>query len=74
MAGLISLGIFFGIPCIFLVLFIIKLVEIVKNRKNGIPIKKSLIIKTTIFGVVFISFVIFYIWIMYLLSQVVVNM
>lgn len=74
MATIISLGIFFGIPTIFLILFIINILKIIKNRKNGIPIKKSLIIKTSIFGVIFSFFVIFYIWITYLLSQVVVNM
>lgn len=74
MESIIPLCIVFGIPIIFLVLCIINIVRIIKAKKDNDTIKKSLIIKTIIFGVIFILIVIFYIWVMYSLSRAVANM
>lgn len=74
MESIISLCIVLGIPTIFLVLCIRNIVRIIKAKKSNDTVKKSLIIKTIIFGVIFILIVIFYIWIMYSLSRVVANM
>lgn len=74
MESIISLCIVLGIPAIFLVLCIKNIVGIVKAKKDKVTVKKSLIIKSIIFGAIFILIVIFYIWIMYLLSRAVANM
>lgn len=74
MESIISMCIIFGIPAIFLILCIKNIVGIVKSKKNKVTVKKSLIIKSIIFGVIFILIVIFYMWVMYLLSRAVVNM
>lgn len=63
-----------AIPIIFFVLCIRNIVIIIKAKKDNDPIKKSLIIKTIIFGVIFILIVIFYISLIYSLSKAVVNM
>lgn len=74
MESIISICIIFGIPVIFLILCIRNIVRIVKLRKDKVTIKKSLITKSIVFGVIFIFIVIFYIWIMYSLSRAVANM
>ena len=66
--------IIFGIPAIFLILCIKNIVEIVKSKKEKVTVKKSLIIKSIIFGIIFILIVIFYMWVMYSLSRAVANM
>lgn len=71
---IISLIIFLGIPSIFLVLCIINVIKIVKAKKNKESVNKSLIIKSIIFGLIFILIIIFYAWVMYSLSRVVANM
>ncbi len=63
-----------SIPIIFFVLCIRNIVIIIKAKKDNDTIKKSLIIKTIIFGIIFILIVIFYIRLMYVLSKAVVNM
>ena len=73
MESIISICIIFGIPAIFLILCIKNIVEIVKSKKK-VTVKKSLIIKSIIFGVIFILIVIFYMWVMYSLSRAVANM
>ena len=74
MESIISICIFFGIPAIFLILCIKNIVGIVKLKKDKVTVKKSLIIKSIIFGMIFIFIVIFYMWVMYLLSRAVANM
>ena len=74
MESIISICIVFGIPALFLVLCIKNIVEIVKSRKEKITVKKSLIIKSIVFGIIFILIIIFYTWVMYLLSRAVANM
>ena len=74
MESIISICIIFGIPAIFLVLCIKNIVGIVKARKEKVTVKKSLIIKSIIFGIIFILIVIFYMWVMYSLSRAVANM
>ena len=74
METIISLFIVFGIPAIFLILWIKNIVEIIKLKKAKITVKKSLIIKSMIFGIIFISIVIFYMRILYLLSKIPANM
>ena len=64
----------FGIPAIFLILCIKNIVGIVKSRKEKVTVKKSLIIKSIIFGIIFILIIIFYMWVMYSLSRAVANM
>ena len=71
---IISLIIFLGIPSIFLVLCIITVIKIVKAKKNKESVNKSLIIKSIIFGLIFILIIIFYAWVMYSLSRAVANM
>ena len=71
---IISLIIFLGIPSIFLVLCIINVIKIVKAKKNKESVNKSLIIKSIIFGLIFILIIIFYAWVMYSLSRAVANM
>lgn len=74
MESIIPIAIIFGIPAIFLILCIKNIVEVVKSKKGKITVKKSLIIKSIVFGVIFIAIVVFYIWVMYSLSKAVVNM
>ena len=74
MESIISICIILGIPAIFLILCIKNIVEIVKSKKDKITVKKYLIIKSIIFGVIFIFIVIFYMWVMYSLSKSVANM
>lgn len=74
MESIIFLCIVFGIPAIFLVLFIKNIVGIVKAKKDKVIVKKSLIIKSIIFYAIFTLIVIFYTWINYLLSEAVANM
>lgn len=74
MESIISICIIFGIPTIILILCIKNIVGIVKSIKNKVTVKKSLIIKSIIFGVIFILIVIFYLWVMYSLSKAVANM
>ena len=74
MESIISICIVFGIPALFLVLCIKNIVEIVKSRKEKVTVKKSLIIKSIVFGIIFILIIIFYTWVMYLLSRAVANM
>ena len=64
----------FGIPAIFLILCIKNIVGIVKSKKENVTVKKSLIIKSIIFGIIFILIIIFYNWVMYLLSRAVASM
>lgn len=61
--------IIFGIPAIFLLLCIVNILKIIKLKKNKIAIKKSLFIKSIIFGMIFIFIVSFYIWVIYSLSK-----
>lgn len=74
MESIIFLCIVFGIPAIFLVLCVKNIVGIVKAKKDKVTVKKSLIIKSIVFGIIFISIVIFYMWVRYLLSRAVANM
>lgn len=74
MESIIPICIIFGIPAIFLILCIKNIVEIVKSKKEKATIKKSLIIKSIIFGMIFILIIIFYMWVMYSLSRAVANM
>lgn len=74
MESIIPICIIFGIPAIFLILCIKNIVEIVKSRKEKVTEKKSLIIKSIIFGIIFILIIIFYMWVMYSLSRAVANM
>lgn len=74
MESIISICIVFGIPALFLVLCIKNIVGIVKSRKEKVTVKKSLIIKSIVFGIIFILIIIFYTWVMYLLSRAVANM
>ena len=64
----------FGIPAIFLILCIKNIVGIVKSKKENVTVKKSLIIKSIIFGIIFILIIIFYNWVMYSLSRAVAYM
>lgn len=74
MESTIPVVIIFGIPTIFLILCIKNVVDIAKSKKDKIAVKKSLIIKSIIFGAIFITIVVFYTWVMYSLSKEVVNM
>lgn len=74
MESIISICIIFGIPAIFFILCIRNIVRIVKLRKDKVTIKKSLITKSIVFGVIFIFIVIFYIWVIYSLAITVANM
>lgn len=74
MESIISICIIFGIPALFLVLCIKNTVGIVKSRKEKVTVKKSLIIKSIIFGIIFILIIILYMWVMYSLSRAVANM
>lgn len=66
--------IIFGIPIIFLILFIRSIVKIIKTRKNKEKIKKSLIVQAIIFGLLIVITVIFYILIGIALSNAVAYM
>lgn len=74
MESIIPICIIFGIPSIFLILCIKNIVGIIKSRKERVTVKKSLIIKSIIFGIIFILIIIFYMWVMYSLSRAVANM
>ena len=74
MESIISICIIFGIPAIFLILCIKNIVGIVRLKKDKVTVKKSLIIKSIVFGIIFIFIVIFYMWLMYSLSRAVANM
>ena len=74
MESIIPICIIFGIPAIFLILFIKNIVGIIKSRKESVTVKKTLIIKSIIFGIIFILIIIFYMWVMYSLSRAVANM
>ena len=74
MESIISLGIIFGIPVIFLVLCVINIIQIIKAKKDKTTVKKSSIIFSIIFGVFFILIVGFYTWVSYLLSKAIANM
>ena len=74
MESIISICIIFGIPAIFLILCIKNIVGIVKLKKDKVTVKKSLIIKSIVFGIIFIFIVIFYMWLMYSLSRAIANM
>ena len=74
MESIIPICIFFGIPAIFLILCIKNIVGIVKSKKEKVTVKKSLIIKSIIFGIFFILIIIFHMWVMYSLSRAVANM
>ena len=52
-----------GIPFLFLYLCIENIVKIVKLKKAKEVVKKSLIIETIIWGILFVLIVLFYIWI-----------
>ncbi|MCR5187019.1 MAG: hypothetical protein K6D97_07920 [Clostridia bacterium] len=62
-------SIIFGIPLIFLFLCISNIVKIIKSKKNKEIVKKSFIIKSILFGVIFILIVYFYISFIYGVSQ-----
>lgn len=66
--------IIYGIPLLFGILFIKNIIQLVKNKRNNDTLKKSTIIKTIIFGTLFISIISFYIWINYMLSRAIVMM
>lgn len=71
---MISLIIIYGIPLLFLILFIKNTIQIIKAKRNNEVLKKSTIIKCIIFGIIFISIISFYIWINYMLSKAIVMM
>ena len=66
--------IFYGIPLIFLLLFIKNFITLIKARKNNEILKKSTIAKLIIFGTLFVSIIGFYIWVNYMLSKAIVMM
>ena len=68
MESFITAAIILGIPAIFLILCIKNILEIVESKNDKITVKKSLIIKSIIFGVIFIVIVVLYICVMYSLS------
>lgn len=74
MESIIPICIIFGIPDIFLILCIKNILGIVKSKKEKVTVKKSLIIKPIIFGIIFMLIIIFYMWVMYSLSRAVANM
>lgn len=74
MESIITICIILEIPAIFLILCIKNIVGIVKSKKDKVTVKKSLITNSFVFGIVFIMIVLFYIWVMYLLSRAVANM
>jgi len=67
-------SIIFGIPLIFLFLCISNIVKIIKSKKNKEIVKISFIIKSILFGVIFILIVCFYISFTYRISQDVESM
>jgi len=67
-------SIIFGIPLIFLFLCISNIVKIIKSKKNKENVKISFIIKSILFGVIFILIVCFYISFTYRISQDVESM
>ena len=66
--------IIYGIPIIFGILFIKNTISLIKAKKNKETLKKSIIIKTIIFGTIFILIISFYIWINYMLSRAIAMM
>lgn len=74
METILSMCIVIGIPAIFLVLCIKNIMGIVRSKKNKTTVKKSTIIKAIIFGVIFISIILFYMWLEYSLSKAVAYM
>lgn len=71
---LIFLCIIFGIPAIFLILFIKNLTKVLKLKKNEATIEKSLIIKTIIFGTIFTLIFLFYLFMTFSLMISIANM
>lgn len=74
METIINLCIVLGIPIIFFILCIRNIIRIIKAKKNNDAIKKSWVVKSIIFGVIFIIIIIFYVWMMYALSRAVAHM
>ena len=70
MEEIIFFGVVLGIPAIFLVLSIVNVVKIIKTKRSQNAVKKSLIIKTTVFCTIFALILIFYIWVMYVISNI----
>lgn len=74
MESIILVCIICGIPAIFLILFIINIARIIKSKKEKVAVKKSLIAKSIVFGVIFILIIIFYLCMWVLLSMAVAHM
>ena len=70
----ILLGIILAIPAAFFFLCIANIVKIVHAKKANAPVPKTWIAQAIIFGVVFISITIYYLWVMYALSQAIAHM
>ena len=71
---MLAILIIYGIPLLFLIFFIKNIIRIVKIKKNNEALKKSLIVKTIILGIIFFSIIGFYIWVNYMLSKAIAMM
>lgn len=63
--------IIFGLPALFLLLCVNSIIRIVISKRKKIVVKKVLIVKAIIFGIIFILIIIFYAYVLYLISRAV---
>lgn len=67
-------GIIFGIPLIFFGLLANNVIKIIIKKREKEIVERKLITFTIIFGVIFLSIMIFYTWIVYTLTNSVAMM
>lgn len=74
MSLIIFLNIMIGIPLTILILCIINIVKAIKIKDSNDDSKKEFIIRSIIFGIIFLLIIAFYIYVDYNLSNAIANM
>ncbi len=74
MSLIIFLNIMIGIPLTILILCIINIVKAIKIKDSNDDSKKKFIIRSIIFGIIFLLIIAFYIYVDYNLSNAIANM
>ena len=69
MTEIIIIGIILGIPFIFGALFCMNVISLIIEKRKQETINKSSIIKTVIFGIIFILIISIYTWLYYSLTM-----